>query len=147
MDPSPRDIVENMFACEGTGSAWGIEIEDVAAGYARIRMVVRADMLNGHHIAHGGMIFALADTACAYAANSRNSLAVTQQASVQFLGQAREGDCLIAEATELATVGRSGSYRVVVRTKAGMIIAEFSGLTRQISGEVVLKIDEGQSDA
>ena len=47
---------------EGTGPAWGIRIEEARADYARVSMTVRADMLNGHGIAHGGMIFALADT-------------------------------------------------------------------------------------
>lgn len=143
MPLDPLEIAEAMFANEGTGPSWGVEIEEVTTGYARIRMELRADMLNGYGIAHGGMIFALADTACAYAANSRNDLTVTQQASVQFLGQARKGDILVAEATELSVTGRTGSYRVAVRTIVGTIIAEFSGLTRQLSGEVVRKTDKG----
>ena len=71
-DQKARRIAEAMLASEGTGPAWGIEIEEVREGYARIRMTLRADMLNGHRIAHGGMVFALADTAFAYACNSRN---------------------------------------------------------------------------
>ena len=55
-------VAHAMLAGEGTGPAWGIEIEEAREGYARVSMVVRADMLNGHGIAHGGMIFALADT-------------------------------------------------------------------------------------
>ena len=80
-----------MLAAEGTGPAWGIEIEEAREGYARIRMTLRADMLNGHGIAHGGMIFALADTAFAYACNSRNLRSVAAQASIVFLDAAREG--------------------------------------------------------
>ena len=61
-----------MLAAEGTGKAWGIHIEEAREGYSRIRMKLRADMLNGHGKAHGGMVYALADTAFAYACNSRN---------------------------------------------------------------------------
>lgn len=143
MHPDPLDVAQAMLDAEGTGPLWGIQIDGVAEGYARIRMLLRAEMLNGHGIAHGGMVFALADSACAYAANSRNALSVTQQASVQFLGQAHEGDWLVAEAIELAVVGRMASYRVVVRIDGGATVAEFSGLTRQLSGAVIKFDDEG----
>jgi acyl-CoA thioesterase len=93
-------------------------------------MTVRADMLNGHRIAHGGMIFALADTAFAYACNSRNVSSVAQQASIIFLSQAKEGERLVAEAREQARSGRSGSYAVTVRNQAGEDIAVFQGLSR-----------------
>ena len=61
---------------EGTGPAWGIQIEEAREDYARISMVVRADMLNSHGIAHGGVIFALADTAFAYVCNGANHASV-----------------------------------------------------------------------
>ena len=87
-----------MLAAEGTGPAWGLVIEEAREGYARVRMALRADMLNGHGTAHGGMIFALADTAFAYACNSRNLRSVAAQASIVFLDAVAEGDVLIAEA-------------------------------------------------
>ena len=126
-----------MLAAEGTGPAWGIEIEESRAGYARIRMILRADMLNGHGIAHGGMIFSLADTAFAYACNSRNLRTVAAQASIVFLDAAREGEVLIAEAEEQALVGRSGVYNVSVRSAEGRAIAEFQGFSRSIGGSVI----------
>jgi acyl-CoA thioesterase len=63
-------------------------------------MTLRSDMLNGHRTAHGGMIFALADSAFAYACNSRNEATVAQQASILFLAPAKQGDVLVAEARE-----------------------------------------------
>ena len=60
-------VAHAMFAAEGTGAAWGITVDEVRAGYARVSMVVRADMLNGHATCHGGFLAALADTAFAYA--------------------------------------------------------------------------------
>jgi acyl-CoA thioesterase len=114
-----------------------IVIEEAREGYARLSMTVRPDMLNGHRIAHGGMIFALADTAFAYACNSRNVSTVAQQASIVFLAPATEGARLIAEAREEAVAGRSGAYAVTVRTAAGESIAVFQGLSRVVGGALL----------
>jgi acyl-CoA thioesterase len=130
-------VAHGMLEAEGTGPAWGIEIEEARAGYARLSMTVRADMLNGHRIVHGGMVFALADTAFAYVCNGRNEKTVAAQASIIFLGSANEGETLIAEAGEAATEGRSGVTRVAVRTSDGRPIAEFTGYSRKLGGPVV----------
>ena len=130
-------VARAMLAAEGTGPAWGVEIEEAGEGYARIRMALRPDMLNGHGIAHGGMVFALADTAFAYACNGRNIRTVAAQASIVFLDQAREGEVLVAEAREQALVGRSGVCNVSVRTADGRPIAEFQGFSRSLGGEVI----------
>jgi acyl-CoA thioesterase len=100
-------------------------------------MTLRADMLNGHGTVHGGLIFALADSAFAYACNSRNLRSVAAQASIVYLEPARAGDVLVAEAEERALVGRSGVYNVSVRTADGRAIAEFTGFSRSVGGEVV----------
>ena len=138
---SPDDLADkvarSMLAAEGTGPAWGIEIEEAREGYARIRMTLRADMLNGHGIAHGGLVFSLADSAFAYACNGRNLKTVAAQASIVFLDQAKEGEVLVAECNEQALVGRSGVYHVSVRTAEGRAIAEFQGFSRSIGGTVI----------
>jgi acyl-CoA thioesterase len=130
-------VAHGMLSQEGTGPAWGISIEEARTGYARLSMAVRADMLNGHRIVHGGMVFALADTAFAYVCNGRNEKTVAAQASIVFLASAAEGETLIAEAEELATSGRSGVTRVAVRTKEGRPIAEFTGYSRTLGGAVI----------
>ena len=130
-------VARSMLAAEGTGPAWGIEIEEAREGYARIRMILTAAMLNGHGIAHGGMIFALADTAFAYVCNGRNLRSVAAQASIIFLDQAREGEVLIAEGSEQALVGRSGVTHVAVRTADGRPIAEFTGFSRSLGGPLI----------
>lgn len=135
--PLPRRVAEALIAAEGTARVWGLELEEVGEGYARVRMLVRADMLNGHRTAHGGMIFALADSAFAYACNSRNEVTVAQQASIAFLAPAREGDVLIAEAREDALAGRNGVYSVIVRTEDQRAIAHFHGLSRTVGGAVL----------
>jgi len=136
-DALAAKVAAAMFAAEGTGPAWGLELEEAREGYARVRMAVRADMLNGHGTAHGGLIFALADSAFAYACNGRNVRSVAAQASIVFLEPAREGDVLIAEAREQALVGRSGVYHVAVTSGDGRAIAEFTGFSRSVGGQVI----------
>lgn len=136
-DETARKVAAAMLAREGTGPAWGIEIEEAREGYARVAMVLRPDMLNGHGTAHGGMIFALADSAFAYACNSRDAKTVAAQASIVFLDAARDGERLTAEARETALAGRSGVYHVAVRGADGRVIAEFQGYSRTIGGAVI----------
>lgn len=136
-DELAHGVAHAMLAAEGTGPAWGVVIEEARAGYCRLAMTVSADMLNGHRIAHGGMIFALADTAFAYVCNGANQKSVAAQASIVFLGSAQEGELLIAEGQEVASQGRSGVTRVAVRTSDGRAIAEFTGYSRTVGSQVV----------
>src|SRR5215475_14456425 len=129
-DVLARRVADTMLSREGTGPAWGLVIEDAREGYARVRMEVRPDMVNGHAITHGGMIFSLADSAFAYACNSRNETTVAQSATISFLAASKLGDVLVAEAQELSRAGRSGVYQISVRTSEGGVVAEFTGLSR-----------------
>ena len=129
-------VARDMLSHEGTGPAWGITIEEAREGYARLSMELRADMLNGHGTVHGGMVFALADTAFAYVCNGKNEKAVAAQASIVFLGSAQDGETLVAEAELLSREGRSAVTRVAVRTVDGRPIAEFTGYSRTIGGAV-----------
>jgi acyl-CoA thioesterase len=132
-------VAHEMLAAEGTGPAWGLKLEEVREDYARVSMVVRADMLNGHGLAHGGMIFALADSAFAYVCNGANHASVAAQASIIFLDKVREGETLIAEATEVAREGRAGVTRVAVRVaEDGRTVAEFTGYSRTLGGPVIV---------
>jgi acyl-CoA thioesterase len=130
-------VAAAMLAAEGTGPAWGLKLEEAREDFARVSMVVRDDMLNGHGIAHGGMIFALADSAFAYVCNGANHASVAAQASIVFLGKAELGETLVAEASEIAREGRAGVTRVSVKTASGRDIAEFTGYSRTIGGSVL----------
>ncbi|MFD1613045.1 hydroxyphenylacetyl-CoA thioesterase PaaI [Sphingomonas tabacisoli] len=136
-DAIADEVARTLMAREGTAAAWGLTLEEAREGYARVRMEVRDDMLNGHRTAHGGMIFALADSAFAYACNSRNVATVAQGATIHFLSAAQAGETLIAEAQEQMLVGRSGSYIVEVRTADGRAVASFHGLSRSTGGAVI----------
>jgi acyl-CoA thioesterase len=97
-------------------------------------MSVRPDMVNGHDVAHGGMIFSLADTAFACACNSYGPVTVAAAAEIVFVGPARVGDVLIAEAVVRTRFGRSGVYDVTVR-RGTDVIAEFRGRSQQLRGQ------------
>ena len=135
-DRLARAVADHMLSAEGAAPAWGLEIEAAAEGYARVAMTVRADMLNGHGLAHGAMVFAVADSAFAYACNSRNAATVAQQASIVFVSAAREGERLTAEARETTVAGRTGVYDITVKAD-DRVVATFQGLSRTTGGPVL----------
>jgi len=130
-------IAQYMNSQEGTSPAWGLNYESGGEGWARASMVIKKNMLNGHGFAHGGIIFSLADTAFAYACNSRNAVTVAQQASITFLSWGRLGETLVAEAREEAVAGRSGVYNVIITGDGGRKVAIFQGLSRSIRGKII----------
>lgn len=136
-DELARRVADHMLAAEGTGPAWDLKLEEVREDYARVSMRVRADMLNGHGFAHGGMIFALADSAFAYVCNGANHASVAAQASIVFLDKVRGGEILIATAEEVVREGRAGVTRVSVRAGDGRAVAEFTGYSRTLGGTVI----------
>ena len=137
-------VARAVLAAEGTGPAWGIAIEEAREGYARIRMTLTPAMLNGHRIAHGGMIFALADTAFAYACNARNDVAVAASCNITYTNPAKRGDRLIAECVERFHRGRTGVYDVTVTDQEGQVVALFLGNSRHIGGKVVPDLEIGE---
>ncbi|MCP5037789.1 MAG: hydroxyphenylacetyl-CoA thioesterase PaaI [Rhodobacteraceae bacterium] len=128
-------VGEYLWARDRVSPSLGMELQTISAGHAVITMLVRADMVNGHNICHGGMIFSLADSAFAYACNSRNQSTLAQHNSITYLSPARLGEPLRAEAHEVSLTGRSGIYDVAVSGKDGRKIAEFRGLSRQIGDQ------------
>jgi acyl-CoA thioesterase len=114
-----------------------VHLVRVAPGHAEVAMTVRADMLNGHAICHGGFIFTLADSAFAYACNSYNLNTVASGCAIDFLAPAREGDVLIAVGQERSASGRTGVYDIEVRNERGDKIALFRGKSYRIKGHVI----------
>jgi acyl-CoA thioesterase len=120
------EVARRIAQTDGPSRAFGIEIEDVAPGYAKLSMTVTEQMVNGAGITHGGFTFLLADTAFAVACNSHGELVVARSCEIEFLAPARVGDVLVAEARERLRTARKGIYDVSV-TRAGDPIAEFRG--------------------
>ena len=130
-------VTDVLYEQDRASRALGIRIEEVRPGYARLSMVVRPDMTNGHRIGHGGLVFTLADSAFAFACNSRNESNVAASASIDFLAPSHEGDELTAVATELWKSGRSGIYEITVTNQKGERVALFRGRSARIAGQVV----------
>lgn len=133
----PQAVAERcaalMWADDVASQALGMEIAEIGPGRAVLRMKVRADMANGHGIAHGGFTFTLADSAFAFACNSRNRRTVAQGCDIAFLAPVRAGDVLEAEALERWRGGRNGIYDITVR-RGDEVVAEFRGRSREIGG-------------
>lgn len=135
-----RRCAETMYAQDRVAQDLGMQIAEIAPGRARLRMTVGDTMVNGFGIAHGGYLFLLADSAFAYACNTRDSLTVAASADVVFVAPARSGDVLEATAVERTLFGRSGVYDVTVRRVPDdvtvrrvpdrEVIAEFRGGSR-----------------
>lgn len=126
-----RDSARAMMAEDRASAALGIEVVEYGAARAIARMRVTEDMVNGHGIAHGGMVFALADTTFACACNADRPTTVAAGADIVFVAPAHTGDMLTAEAVERVRYGRSGVYDVTV-TRGTEVVAEFRGRARQI---------------
>lgn len=114
----------------------GMSITDVDEGTATLQLTVEPRHANGHAICHGGITFALADSAFAFACNSRNQSTVAQHNMISYLAPGRVGDVLTATATEVSLAGRSGIYDVTVTKQDGTKIAEFRGFSRAIKGQL-----------
>ncbi len=126
-----------MYENDAASQALGARVASVGPGKSVMVMSVRTDMLNGHKTCHGGFIFALADSAFAFACNARNAATVASGASIDFVAPAYEGDVLTATVHERALAGRTGLYDVEVSNQDGKRIALFRGRSYRIKGQVV----------
>ena len=142
-DDLARACAAAMWKDDDASSGLGMKIADIGPGRATLTMDVAPHMVNGQRIAHGGFIFALADSAFAFACNSHNEKAVAAQGNITFIRPARLGNRLVATAREISRSGRSGIYDVRV-TVGEEVIAEFRGHSRTIGGTW---LRNGEADA
>ncbi|MET9275556.1 hydroxyphenylacetyl-CoA thioesterase PaaI [Kribbella sp. NPDC003557] len=136
MDDLAARVAAAMWAEDTASAGLGMRLVTVGEGTARLEMTIREDMVNGHGIAHGGFVFTLADSAFAFACNSRNRVTVAQACDIVFVAPARRGDRLVADARERTAFGRNGIYDITV-TRGDEVIAEFRGRSRQLSGTIL----------
>jgi acyl-CoA thioesterase len=124
-----------MWAADAASAMLGMELVELGPGHARVSMVVRPDMVNGHDLCHGGLIASLADSAFALACNSHGPVTVAAGFTIDLLVPGRLGQTLYAEAREVSRRGRSGLYDVTVRADdpgTGEVVAEFRGRSRSL---------------
>lgn len=135
-DALARACADAMWAGDGASRGLGMVLEEVGPCRATLSMLVRADMVNGHDLCHGGFISALADSAFAFACNTHDVVTVASGFEIDFLEPGRLGDRLTAEAREVALRGRSGIYDVTVR-RGETVIAEFRGRSRSLGRPIL----------
>lgn len=126
-----------MFASDVASRGLDMQIQHVAEGMATLSMRIKPSMLNGHQTCHGGYLFTLADSAFAFACNSRNQVTVAAGCSIEFLLPGREGDVITVTATEQSLSGRTGIYDARLINQHGQLIALFRGKSHKLNGEVV----------
>jgi acyl-CoA thioesterase len=128
-DPAGRAaaVVGHMLAHDEFSRWLGVELLDVKPDRVTIRMVVRQDMINGFGVCHGGVTFAFADSAFAFASNTGSQVSVSIENSMTYPAAVRVGDVLLAEAEKEASSRRLGYYRVRVTRNDGAVVALFRG--------------------
>jgi acyl-CoA thioesterase len=142
MQGTPRELAaevgQTMFAADRASREFmQMELVSCEPGRAVMRMMVRASMLNGHDICHGGLIFTLADSTFAFACNSHNKVTVAAGCSIEFLKPAQLGDVLTCEGVEQLLQGRHGIYDMKVSNQRGEVVAVFRGKSTAIKGTVL----------
>ena len=122
-----RACAADMYSKDNASRALGIKVSVERPGESTASMSVRPDMVNGHALCHGGLIFSLADTAFAFACNAYDDVTVAAGASIDFVRPAQLGDELVASAREKHRGRRNGLYEVEVRNQDDQLIALFQG--------------------
>lgn len=130
-----QKVLDAMWKKDGFSAWLGIEVVDIGPGKASCRMQVRAEMLNGFDVCHGGVIFSLADSAFAFAANSHGRVAMSISNHIEYLAPAKTGDVLIAEAVESSLGHKIAVYDIQVRRADGAKLAVFRGTVYRKSEE------------
>ena len=136
MTPKERaqKSAETMWNNDQASAWFGMRIDEIDEGFAVLSLTVEKKHTNGHGICHGGVTFALADSAFAFACNSRNQSTVAQHNTISYTTPVRLGDVLTATAKEISLIGRNGIYDVEVTNQEGLTVAQFRGYSRAIPG-------------
>ncbi len=137
-DELARACAATMYKSDFAAQEAGISIVEVKEAYAVMKMAVKPEMMNGHGVCHGGLIFMLADTAFAYACNSRNDINLAQSCTIDFVLPGRAGEELTAVAEQCAQTGRTGLYDVQIKRPGGEVIAYFRGRSYQVKGKTLI---------
>lgn len=146
MSPSNPDQLASktaaaMYQRDDAAHHFGMVVEEVRAGYARLTLKVTQWMLQGHDVCHGGILFALADTAMAYASNAHNEVHLAMNANIDFLRPANLDDLLTAVAEEGNRTRRTGMYSVIIQNQQGQDLIHFRGRTMGL-GQPVIESDD-----
>ncbi len=124
---TPIEIVQLMLEKDAFSKLLGMEVLQISEGTCQLSMSVSKDLLNGFHIAHGGICYSLADSALAFAANSYGFQCVSIETSISHVKKVVENDCLVATVKELNKTYKTALYEVVVTNQLQEVVAFFKG--------------------
>jgi acyl-CoA thioesterase len=130
-------VADEMLKLDKHAQYLGMQVNQISPGYAELSLVVREDMVNGLGICHGGVTFSLADTAFAFACNSRNNRTLALNCSITYSAPARSGDVLTAVAQETVLNGKTGVYDVIISNQHMEKIALFRGVSYRTRQQIV----------
>lgn len=128
-------VAAAMYQRDNAARSWDVKLAEIRPHYAVVRMTVRDDMLNSHGVCHGAMLFALADTAFAYACNSENRATLANSCAITFVEAVPAGAVLTAVAEKRVRGGRTGVYDVTVTNERGGVVALFRGNSYEVRGD------------
>lgn len=134
MTQDAHAVVQSLYLADGASQWLGLEFIEIAPGRVRIAMTVREEMVNGHGMCHGGIVFAFADSAFAFACNSHGDPMVAAGAGIEFIAPTPLGERITATATEVFRSARHGIYDVAVTAASGGVLAQFRGRCSRLRG-------------
>ena len=130
-----KKVVDKMFSNDAFSQWLGIERIEDGAGKSVLSMKLRAEMTNGFAIAHGGITYALADSALAFASNGYGRMAVSVETSISHTISLKEGDVITATAEEMSLSNKIGVYHVTIKNQRDEVVALFKGTVYRTSKE------------
>ncbi|MDC1221528.1 hotdog fold thioesterase [Salibacteraceae bacterium] len=120
-------VVDRMYNNDPFSQWLGIERIQDGAGSSELKMTIRKEMLNGFDIAHGGITYALADSALAFASNGHGRMSVSVETSISHTESLKEGDVITATAEEMSLSNKIGVYHITIRNQDKKVVALFKG--------------------
>lgn len=127
VDAQARSVVERMMTRDAFSRWLGVELVEIAAKRCVLRMTVRPEMVNGFGTAHGGIVFAFADSALAFCTNSDGEISVALDCTVSYPAAVRPGDVLTATGVQESTTNKIGFARVTVVNQEDAVVGHFRG--------------------
>ena len=123
----PKKIVLHMLKNDAFSQWLGIELVKVEEGQCSLRCKITDEMLNGYNIAHGGILFSLADSAIAFASATYGRIAVAIDHSISFIKKAVSGDILSIKAEAVSMGFKTGVIRVEIKNQKDELVAVVKG--------------------
>lgn len=120
-----KEIYHKDIFANNTGAI----LEELNETQAKMYIKIEKHHLNAGKVAHGGVIYLLADISMAAIANfNKEQMFVSIQSDIRFLAPTFEGDIITAIATEVHHRKRMSNCKVVIKNQKEEVIAIGEGM-------------------